>query len=246
MGNVILQEEGHIYKNLLQPEFKYISVTTVLHRYEHPFNEEYHSKRIADRDGVTQQSILDEWHKINRIAIEYGTNVHGIMERHLLNKQKMYVPRDDFERTLITEFRNLPVLPDHRSIKPEYVLTHPLAETFGIAGCADVIEDVDDLKFNVWDFKTNRELTFDTPYNEWLKFPLTHISQNKYNLYALQISIYAYFYELETNKKVNTLGILYWDRGEIVDAMTGVWRIIYLPYMKTDVKNIINHYVSTV
>jgi hypothetical protein len=244
MGNVILEESTHTYINQIQPEFKYVSVTRLLHMYEQPFDADYHSKRIALRDGRTQQEVLDEWKEINRIAIEYGKKVHTIMERYLLSKSKFYIPRDDFERTVLLEFDKIFLLNDHRILKPEYVLTHPLKEAFGIAGCADVIEDVDERKFNVWDFKTNRELTFDTIYNEWMKFPLAHLSQTKYNVDCLQISIYAYFYELESGKKVNKLGVIYWDRGEDITSETGVWKVLYLPYMRSDVKNIINHFTS--
>lgn len=245
MGNVILEESTHTYKNLLQPEFKYISVTRLLHLYEQEFDADYHSKRVAERDGVSQQEILDRWKEINRIAIEYGKKVHAIMERYLLNKSKFYIPRDDFERTVLLEFDKINLLTDHKILHPEYVLSHPLMENFGIAGCADVIEDVDDVKFNLWDFKTNRELTYDTLYNEWLKFPVSHISQTKYNVDCLQISLYAYFYELESGKRVNKLGVIYWDRGDDLTSEIGVWKVLYLPYMKTDVKQIINHYMST-
>lgn len=243
--NVILREEDHKYINLDNPNYQYTSVTRVLHHYEQPFDAEFHSKRIALRDGRTQQEVLDEWTEINRIAIVYGKKVHAIMERNLLNKQNLYIPRDDFERTILTEFDKLKLLTNHRILKPEYVLSHPITSAKGLAGCGDVIEDVDELKFNLWDFKTNRELNFETKYNEWLKFPLTHLSQTKYNIDCLQISTYAYFYELETQKRVNTLGVIYWDRGDVLESDTGVWKVLYLPYLKTDVKNMINHFAAT-
>jgi len=244
MGNVILEESTHTYKNLLVPDFKYISVTRLLQLYEEPFDADFHSKRIAERDGVTQQEVLDKWKEINRIAIEYGKKVHAIMERYLLNKYKLYIARDDFERTVLEEFQKIKLLTDHRIVKPEYVLSYPITDKFGMAGCTDVIEDVDDNKFNMWDFKTNRELTFETKYDQWMLFPVTHLSQTKYNLDCLQVSMYAYFYELETGKKVNTLGIIYWDRGDDITSVTGVWKVLYLPYLKTDVKMLINHYIS--
>jgi hypothetical protein len=248
MGKVILEEATHTYRDLVIPEFTFISTTRLLSRYEQPFDADYHSKRVAEREGVSQEEILFRWKEINRIAIEYGKKVHSIMERHFLDKQKLYIPRDDFERTVLSQFKELlkaydgKMLTDHHIVKPEYVLSHPLTKTHGIAGCTDIIEDVDDFKFNMWDFKTNRELSFDTPYNEWLKFPLSHLSQTKYNVDCLQISIYAYFYELESGKKVNTLGVIYWDRGNDLTSDTGVWKILYLPYMKTDAKMLINHY----
>lgn len=242
MGRVILREEDHKYINLDKPDYEYTSVTRVLHHYEQPFDADFHSNRIAQRDGVTQQEILDMWAEINRLAIVYGKKVHAIMERHLLNRQNLYIPRDEFERIVLEEFAKLKMLLNHRTLRPEYVLSHEITDKKGLAGCTDVIDDIDDDKFNLWDFKTNRELTFETQYNEWLKFPLSHLSQTKYNIDCLQLSTYAYFYELETHKKVNTLGIIYWDRGDILESDTGVWKVLYAPYLKTDVIRMIDHF----
>lgn len=245
MGRVYLREEDHVYIDPLDLDFKFTSVTRVLSHYEQPFDADYHSKRIANRDGITQEEVLAKWKLINKIAIDYGKKVHSIMERHLLNRQNMYIPRDDFELLVLEEFAKLKLLLNHRIVKPEYVLTHPLRLKYGLAGCGDVIEDVDEVKFNLWDFKTNKELTFETRYDDWLKFPLNHLSQTKYNVDCLQLSTYAYFYELETGKKVNTLGIIYWDRGNELEATVGVWKVLYVPYLKTDIKAMIDHFAMT-
>lgn len=244
MDRVILREEDHKYINLDNLDYRYMSVTTVLGLYEQPFDAEYHSKRISDRDGIPQQDILDEWTRINKVAIDYGNMVHKIMERHFLNKQNMYIPRDPFELMLIEEFAKLGVLNNHRIVKPEYILTDPVTETYGIAGTGDLIEDVDDNSFNVWDFKTNKVMTFGNDYGEWMKFPLSHLSQSKFHTYCLQLSTYAYFYERESGKKVNKIGILYWNRGEELESTVGFWEIMYLPYLKTDVKIMIDHFTS--
>lgn len=245
MAKVILEESTHTYINQENPDFKYISTTTLLGKYEPEFDADFHANRIAERDGVSAESILAKWAHINWLATEYGTKVHKIMERHLLNRHKLYIPRDDFEKMILMEFKKLGMLNDHRIIQPEYIVTHPLAENFGIAGSVDVIEDENDKSFNIFDFKTNRDLTFRTDYGKWMYFPVDHHSQNNYTMDCLQISAYAYFYELETGKKVNSLGVLYWDRGDDIEGTVGIWKFLYLPYMKTDIKNIINHYKAS-
>jgi len=242
MGNVILRERDHKYINLDNLAYQYTSVTRILGTYEQPFDAQAHSLRISLRDNIPQQEILDKWLEINRVAIEYGNRVHHLMERFLLNKQGLYIPCNEFERHVILEFDKLKMITDHRILRPEYVVTYDVTDKEGLSGCGDVIEDISDTEFNLGDFKTNVNLTYNSRFGDWMKFPLRHLSQNNYNTDCLQLSTYAYFYELETGKKVNRLTIFYWDRGDDMTCEVGSWKALPVPYMKTDVKNMINHF----
>ena len=84
MGRVILREEDHKYINLDNPDYLYTSVTTVLHKYEVPFDADFHSKRIALRDGREQQDILDEWKENPPKGIKPGTMALTIEIRQVI------------------------------------------------------------------------------------------------------------------------------------------------------------------
>lgn len=247
-----LDEATHTYRNSLRPNMRFTSVTTMLSEYHDEFDEEYHAERIAKRDGLVKEEIIREWREINRVANVFGTAVHATMERYLLAPQRFYIPRDEFEKLLIERFvemlkENQLALLRSNTIWPEHIMHLDLTgyrvditEEGGLAGTADIIEDLYDDKFNVWDFKTNKKLEFENKYDEWLKYPVQHLNHSQYNLYSLQISIYAFMYELETGRKFNRGGIFYWDRNK------EIWIMIPVIYMKREVELLLNHYKQAI
>ena len=52
-------------------------------------------KKVALREGVTKEEIIMKWDRIRDSANEYGTYVHGVMERYLKAPNKLYSPRDE-------------------------------------------------------------------------------------------------------------------------------------------------------
>jgi len=59
---------------------------------------------------------------------------------------------------------------------------------------------------------TNKRIDFFSPYRQYLKPPFDHIQQCNYNLYSIQLSTYAYMYEMETGRKCRQIWIGYWER----------------------------------
>lgn len=240
-----LEPITHTYHNSDKPNVKYTSVTTVLGMYKNHFDEDYHATRIAERRGTTKELVIQEWRELNRMANEYGTNVHEIIERLLLAKNGLYSPRDEFEVTIINAFKRMCMeesltLLDNYYTKPEYIMSIEFNDTCGVAGTSDIIEDIPNNRFNVWDVKTNKKFEFENKYNEYLLFPLEHLTHCQYNDYALQISVYGVMYERETGKKFNRGGLFYWDK------LTNLFKLIPVPYMKKEAELLINHYELSV
>lgn len=243
-----LEEATHTYRNSERPNMKFTSVTTILELYHDQFDEEYHAQRIAKRDGRDKNEIIAEWREINRVANEFGNLVHGIMERYLLSPNKLYVPRDAFESLLIRKFNEMCMinklsLINSLTIRPEHIMfldftgfhMDPEQEA-GLAGTSDIVEDLDDNLFNIWDFKTNKKFDFDNRYNEWMKYPIDHLNHSQYSVYSMQISIYAVMYERATGRKFNRGGAFYWDRT--IDE----WRMIPVIYLKREAEMLLNHF----
>ena len=155
-----LDHATHTYYNDQKPNIKYTSVTTLLGEYKEKFDSEYHAQRVADRKGVTKEQILAEWKEINDQANIYGTNLHEILEKYLLSKNKLYVPRDNFEKTVISAFKEccgdeyLTIITSD-TVYPERIMSYDFTDLLGVCGTSDIIEDIDKNRFNVWDFKTN-------------------------------------------------------------------------------------------
>lgn len=238
-----LIESTHTYVNELKPNMQYISATTLIGKYHEPFDLEYHSARVAARLGKTQDEVKSEWARTNRVANEFGTAFHKVMEDYLLSN-KLYIPRNNNEHKMIKSFESLGIC-KKGVVKPEYIMSYEFDHEVGLAGTSDVIEDVDfygngsydDKRFNVWDFKTNKKFKFETPYQtDWMRFPIAHLSYTHLNAYTLQMSIYALMYEKESGRRCNRMGLLYWDRA------AEEFNLINVPYMKMEAQAVIDHF----
>jgi len=236
---VYLEPVEHKYYHKVTGE-SFKSVTTVLGMLEPEFNSEQIALAISMQDpskkkeqyqNMSQEEILAEWKRINDEANEYGTEIHEIMERYLL-ANKIYIPKNDYERNLISKFQEIDPM-TKGTIYPETIL---FSEKHKLAGTADIIEDCGDY-FNVWDWKTNKKFKFISEYDHWLNPPVSHLSDCQYNIYALQLSIYSYMFQMETKKKVGRLGIFYYDKEE-------GFKLIPLPYMGLEAKAILDHWVK--
>ena len=209
------RETGKIYK----------SVTTTLTSIEPHFDAESVSAAIVNQSdsakqeryiGMTQQEILDYWQLLNDEANIYGTRVHDVVERYLLSNFWYFPPENEegeFEQKVIDGFNSLKI--DYgKAIWPERIL---FSEQYELAGMSDLIIDIDEEFFDVWDWKTNISLNMFNPYgNETLFKPFDYLQSCQYSIYSLQLSVYAYLYELEfPNRKCRCITIGYWDKQKM-------------------------------
>jgi hypothetical protein len=105
---------------------------------------------------------------------------------------------------------------------------------------SDIIIDIDEIFFDVLDHKTNRVFNFFNPYGyETLYKPFDHLQSCQWSIYTLQLSVYAYMYELEFPKrKCRQIVILYWDKEK------EAFEKIHVMYLKHEARKLIemHHY----
>lgn len=246
-GPVYLEPEEHKYHHRVTGKI-YKSVTTTLSSIEPEFDTEAVSAAIVNqRDdvkqeryiGMSQQEILDLWKVINDDANIYGSKVHDIVERYLL-ANKWYFPPDTeegiFEQKVIDGFQELKI-DEGIAMWPERIL---FSEEHELAGMSDLIIDIDDRHFDVWDWKTNKEFHFFNQFGfQTLLKPFDYLQHCQWSIYTLQLSVYAYMYELEfPHKKCRTITVGYWDK----EACS--FKRIPIMYMKNEARKIIemHHY----
>jgi hypothetical protein len=246
-GPVYLEPIEHKYHHRTTGKI-YKSVTTTLTSIEPHFDAEAVSAAIVNQldtvkqeryIGLNQQQILDYWQMLNDEANIYGTKVHDIVERYLL-ANKWYFPKDDedgqFEKKVIDGFEALKI-DEGIAMWPERIM---FAEQYELAGMSDLVIDIDDTFFDVWDWKTNREFNFFNPFgNETLFKPFDHLQACQWSIYTLQLSVYAYMYELEfPHRKCRQICIGYWDK------ISMSFQKIQIMYLKHEAKKLIemHHY----
>ena len=246
-GPVYLEPIQHKYHHRVTGKI-YKSVTTTLSSIEPHFDAEGVSLAITKQldsvkqeryIGMNQTQILDYWQMLNDEANEYGTKVHNIMEKYLL-ANKWYYPKDDeegqFEQKVIDSYLSLKI-DEGCAMWPERIL---FSEKYELAGMSDLIVDINDVFFDVGDYKTNRVFNFHNPFgNETLLKPFDYMQNCQWSIYTLQLSVYARMYELEFPKrKCRQIYVMYWDK----EAMS--FQKIQIMYMRLEAQKIIemHHY----
>ena len=224
--SVIFDPDAHTYTH---PDVgRLISVTTLLGKFKKPFDSAVHAERVAKREGVDKQLVLEMWEKEKNRACDRGTHIHQLLEDYInvgdtqQDYNWLYKSYDKSAEMYIDTFNK---------VHCEKLLYNT---TYKIAGTADLIYDHSNNEFTIGDFKTNKKFRFSSPFGERLLSPVEHLHSCEFNTYSLQLSLYAYLYEELTGKKCRKLVIFYLSGDR--------FRTYHCNYLKNDVKNILKHY----
>jgi len=221
--SVILNHDTHVYTNTETGE-TYTSVTTFIGKYKKPFDKDKWSKYVAQRDGLSQEEVLDKWSNITTTAQNRGTNVHLIMENYIKEK-KIEKGYEEFVDSFIKKTNGI-ILPDSKILSEELLYSHE----HKLAGTADLIVENKNI-FYVMDFKTNKKFNYTNKYNEYFFEPIDYLPQCEFTTYTIQLSIYARMHELLTGKKCAGMKVFY--LREFKDKT--FWQDITMIYMKDTV-----------
>lgn len=75
-GNIAFEEEAHIYYDVTQPDQKFISVTTLIHSFTNPFDQEFWSaykaleKILSKEDWAIEKKSLLATKKFDKVLLE--------------------------------------------------------------------------------------------------------------------------------------------------------------------------------
>jgi hypothetical protein len=225
---VKFDEAAHRYTHDEHGEF--VSVTTLLGKYKKPFDSAMHASRVAKREGVSVEMVLEMWNVEKNKACDRGTYIHKLLEDYITVGET----QDDYGWLYKSYDKNVECNIDRfKKIHCESLLHNV---DYMIAGTADLIYEHSNGEFTVGDFKTNKKFRFCSQYGERMLAPVDHLHSCEFNIYALQLSLYAYLHELATGKKCRKLAIFYLQGDRFVTY--------HCNYLKSDVKNILKHYTS--
>ena len=199
------------------------SVSKVIASLHDPFDPTGEiTSRFAKKHGKSVTEVKEEWARNNKESTDYGTQVHDALEHLILtgeivNDQYAYF----YEEFAKVKFEGK-VYPEKRVYSTEHL----------ICGTADILEFFPDKTFRVRDFKTNKKIEFDNPFNKWMNGCCSHLPDINSVHYTIQLSLYAYMVEQFgfTCKGLN----IYWFNRE-----TKKIEFIELKYEKELIKNIL-------
>jgi len=223
--NIKFYEEPHIYttvdKDGKERQFG-ISVTTLVGQYEQPFDEQEVSLRKSIRDGIPQKEILDMWHYERDFACCKGTHTHAYNE-FLWRGGKLY---DYDKKAVINEFGRDVIAPVwnklkricesfynkfHDRIIPVGLEQYVGSVDYDICGAIDFLAYSRKLDaFIIIDYKTNKQIKTTAFDDTCMLAPLNRIPDCNFYHYSLQLAIYKFLLEYETNLKIYPTKWLVW------------------------------------
>ena len=220
------------------------SVTQLIETYTQEFDSDSVSQMVANKRGISQQEVLNEWKKENEFSCIKGSCIH-------LKAQSLWMGTN-YEIDYNTINNNI----DKNRLKKEYDIMSKQAINFynDYKDMYDMIQDefivwskefdiagsIDGIMYNkytqqccILDFKSNKDLQFESKYHKKMKVPLHKLDDVNGQHYYIQLSIYKYLIEKYTNIKVDETFIVYFN----INADN--YEIIKTPYLKNEVEKIL-------
>ena len=188
--------KGHTY---FEGDQQYLCVSDWVKQYTKPFPKEEVAKRIAKRDDLQVEDILNKWSLKANYATAYGNSIHKAIEYWIKYQE---IPDHAHLKKVIKEFRKVITC---KNLFSEIILHDPERK---IAGTADVIEALGNKWIDISDIKTNGNI-YKKGYNKLLP-PFQDLTDSPLDKYRLQLSMYKHLAEVQ-GFKVRKLKIPYWS-----------------------------------
>ena len=238
-------ENGHYYT--YKDKQVGISVTKYISQFENEFDSDTLSQKVADKNGISQFEVLNEWKRKGEYSCLKGTAIHEWLQDNYANREYKfdlsqleeypeYYKIEDIEHlkqmaiAFINDYKNRYIL-----IGDEILCGIP---DFDIASAIDLLfYDTVNNEVVLADIKTNTDLKGwkNTPsYVKKMLQPLENIKDITFEHYKIQLSIYRYFLEEYAHIPISdNMFIVYLSEKE------KNYNIIQIPYLKNEVKKIL-------
>lgn len=201
-----------------------------MHEFQVPFEKEKFAALKAPKLGISVEEVLEMWKQNAIEACKFGTKTHLIMENFILGKEKK-----DEHISLYESFNSI-VADDFKWAKKVWSEKLLYSDEYKIAGTADLIIEHNDDEFSVGDFKTNKKIDFCNQWGQRMLDPISHLSDCNYNLYSLQLSLYAYLFSKINGKKCRKVFLMHLNDDK--------WNLIPCNNMEYEIKAMLRWYVK--
>ena len=231
-GKYTFIENGHYY--LCNGKRVGISTTGLISQYEQEFDSESTSLMVAQKQGVTQSQVLEEWRVENLHSTIKGSMVHEFAQSLWEGKEYKF------------DYSNIPQEIDIDRLKKDIEKLIPQAinfyndykDMYELIGCEIYLGDedydecgaTDQILYNKYtggiaiiDYKTNKEIKRESYRHKKMLIPLQKYDDCNYIHYSIQLSGYKFKFEKNTKLKVDETFIVYFninaDNYEIIEPL---------------------------
>lgn len=231
-AKIEFDDSTHSYYNLDSGE-KYISVTTLLKKFEAVVDWQEVAKNYAKKNGFTAEYWLAEWERKKNEAGAAGTIYHTSREDHFESLEKS--GKNVVTNKLNPEGKKRSIDLNNLSegIHSELLIYN---HHYRVSGQADMVV-VRDRKIYINDFKTSNKIEYTsfrhpkTGY-KMMTGPVSHLMDCNVSKFSLQTSFYAYFLELR-GYEIEKLSIEHTKDDN---------KKHFLPYLRDEVIAILNDF----
>jgi hypothetical protein len=231
-GKYTFIEDGHYY--LCNGKRVGISTTGLISQYEQKFDSDTISQQVADKKGISQQEVLEEWRIENLHSTIKGSMVHEFAQSLWEGKEYKFdysnVPKEiDLDR-LKSDIQKL--IPQAINFYNDY------KDIYELIGCEIYLGDeefdecgaADQIMLNkltggiaIIDYKTNKKIEYESYKNKKMLIPLHKFDDCNYVHYSFQLGDYKYKFEKNTNLKIDETFIVCFninaDNYEIIEPL---------------------------
>ena len=209
-----------------------ISVTTLIHKYQEDFDEEFWSDYKSNELNISPRIIKRAWNFINKKGTIKGSAIHDYAENLFQNKIFEYP-----KQLILNEFGFDPVLNEYLTTKKHvdrfYNDVHnkliPIRTEMVvydkeslIGGMLDILfYNIKTKEFQIWDWKTNKKFSKENK-SKHLLDKLCVLEDCDLETYSLQLGMYKYIIEKITGIKLGKSYIVWFshnnDNYEIIET----------------------------
>jgi ATP-dependent exoDNAse (exonuclease V) beta subunit len=213
-------DEPHKY---LIDDQQLTSGTTFIGQFKPKFDAPKMAKSTAKKTGQTVEEVLADWDYKRDFASMKGTLVHNYAENYWQNKifpfnDKIVSDRfDDEGATNLKERYSACVKMFEDFYKDSCNSLVPIAselvigdKQLGIGGMVDqLFWNQKHGELQIWDYKTNKQIRMQSDYKKRFSAPINFIEECEFESYSIQLNLYKYIIEKNTNLKIGKLYLVW-------------------------------------
>jgi hypothetical protein len=236
---ISFKEEGHLYTIHCDPNTKYTSVTTWIHKHFKKFNADEvlnkmkQSTKEAKYPNMSNDEIKEKWSENAKIQSGLGTALHQNIENYYndeeLNETVTQSPEWGYFINFVNNHQITNKLIPYRTEK--FVFN----EDIKICGSIDCIFELPNGNLVIYDWKRVNEIKYEGFNGETsITECINDIPDSNFWHYSLQLNMYKYILESKYNKIVEELALV------VLHPQNKDYIVIKLPMLDDTIKKLVN------
>lgn len=190
-------EASHTYS--LHGEQLGASVSSFVSEFYAAFDEDKHSARVAKKQGISQEKVLQRWKAKSVWSTDMGTAVHKLIEDMLDGKAAYHLPPMwDILGSVARKIAHYLIKSDRYEVIGQELRMCSRRKTgdssYLMPGTLDLlVYDNKQQKIKIWDWKTNEEISQTNDFKQKMLAPFDAYPECELAKYSIQLCTYKVF-----------------------------------------------------